>query len=83
VFSLKANRVREVVATNARATEIVLGQAEGVVVSSRNTLLDDTPARRELGIEPVPFEDSLRDTVRWLVGSGRLKPRYAGRALTR
>lgn len=55
--------------------------AEAVQVSSRATVLDDSPARRELGIDPVPFEQSMRDTIVSLVESGRLRPRYAGKAL--
>jgi dihydroflavonol-4-reductase len=54
---------------------------EAAELAVRDTRFDDTPARTELGIEPVPFEQSVRDTVRWLVESGRLKPRHAGRAL--
>jgi nucleoside-diphosphate-sugar epimerase len=55
---------------------------EGAELAVRDTRFDDTPARRELGVEPVPFEDSLRDTTRWLVESGRLPARYAGRAVS-
>jgi dihydroflavonol-4-reductase len=54
---------------------------EGAVVNACATTFDDTPARTALGVEPVPFEQSIRDTVRWLVEAGRLKPRYAGKAL--
>ena len=52
---------------------------EGVEIMVRNTRLDDTPARTELGVEPVPFEQSLRDTLTWLVEAGRLPRRYAPR----
>jgi nucleoside-diphosphate-sugar epimerase len=55
---------------------------EGVALSIRATRFDDTPARTELGVRPVPFEQSLRDTVVSLVESGRLPARYAGKALT-
>lgn len=54
---------------------------EGVDVMRRATVFDDSPARTGLGVEPVAFEQSLRDTVVWLVESGRLPERYAGRAL--
>ncbi len=50
---------------------------EGIELMVRDTRLDDTPARTELGAEPVPFEQSLRDTLQWLVDSGRLPARYA------
>ena len=52
---------------------------EGIELMVRDTRLDDTPARTELGAEPVPFEQSLRDTLQWLVDSGRLPARYAPR----
>lgn len=54
---------------------------EGAELALRDTRFDDTPARSELGVVPVPFEDSLRDTTRWLVESGRLPARYAGEAV--
>lgn len=52
-------------------------ESEGVGMIARDTRLHDRPARLELGIEPLPLEDSLRDTARWLVGSGRLHPARA------
>ncbi len=55
---------------------------EGAELAVRDTRFDDTPARRDLGVVPVPFEQSLRDTTRWLVESGRLPARYAARALS-
>lgn len=55
--------------------------AEGVALNVRATVFDDSPARTELGVEQVPFEQSLHDTVVWLVESGRLPAKYAGRAL--
>lgn len=54
---------------------------EGAELAIRDTRFDDTAARRELGVVPVPFEQSIRDTTRWLVESGRLPARYAGKAL--
>jgi dihydroflavonol-4-reductase len=54
---------------------------EGAVVNACATTFDTRPARIELGVEPVPFEQCIRDTARWLVESGRLRPRYAGKAL--
>ncbi|HEU4511596.1 MAG TPA: NAD-dependent epimerase/dehydratase family protein [Nocardioidaceae bacterium] len=55
---------------------------EGVAVILRSTVFDDEPARADLGVEPVPFDRSVRDTVVWLVEAGRLPARYAGKALT-
>lgn len=54
---------------------------EAAELSVRATRFDDGPARTELGIEPMSFDDSLRDTVAWLARSGRVPARYAGRAL--
>lgn len=54
---------------------------EGAELAIRDTRFDDSPARVELGVVPVPFEQSIRDTTRWLVESGRLPRRFAGRAL--
>jgi nucleoside-diphosphate-sugar epimerase len=55
---------------------------EGAELAVRDTRFDDSPARCDLGVVPVPFEKSLRDTTRWLVESGRLPAKYAGRALS-
>lgn len=55
--------------------------AEGAALIACSTVFDDTPARAELGVDPVPFEQSLRDTVVWLVESGRIPAKCAGKAL--
>lgn len=52
---------------------------EGVDMLERDTRMHDLPARTELGVEPMPFEQSLGDTLQWLVDSGRLPARYAPR----
>ena len=52
---------------------------EGVEVLRRDTRFDDSAARRELGIVPRPFRQTITDTVRWLVESGRLPARRAPR----
>lgn len=52
---------------------------EAIEVLARDTRFDHAPARTELGVEPVPFEESVRDTLTWLVESGRLPRRYAPR----
>lgn len=52
---------------------------EGVDMLVRDTRMYDEPARTELGVEPLPFEQSLRDTLVWLVDAGRLPARYAPR----
>ena len=52
---------------------------EGVDIVRRNTRFDDSAARTEFGINPVPFRQTITDTVRWLVESGRVPPRRAPR----
>jgi len=54
---------------------------EAAELAVRDTRFDDRPARTELGVDPVPFEQTMRDTVRWLVESGRLDPEHGGKAL--
>jgi len=53
---------------------------EGVVVTGSATRCDDRRAREELGVEPRPFVETLRDTVRWLHSAGHLTDRQAGAA---
>ena len=52
---------------------------EGVEIIRRDTRFDDSVARTELGIQPRPFAQSIADTVRWLVESGRVPARRAPR----
>jgi dihydroflavonol-4-reductase len=40
---------------------------------------DDSATRREFGIEPRPFEETVADQIRSMVESGRLPPKLAGR----
>lgn len=54
---------------------------EGVEIVARDTRIDDGLTRTELGVQPPPFEDTVRDTVVWLVESGRMPRRYAGTAV--
>ncbi len=49
---------------------------EGVEIVRRDTLIDDTAARAELGVTPTPLVDTIGDTIDWLVASGRVAPRY-------
>lgn len=53
---------------------------EAVEVNVRNTRLDDGPARRDLGVVPRPFEETIRDSIQWLVDAGHLPSRYRPRA---
>jgi len=50
---------------------------EGALVVSFDTHVPDRAARADLGIEPRAFEDTIRDTVRWMVDTGRISHRYA------
>jgi nucleoside-diphosphate-sugar epimerase len=52
---------------------------EGVEYMDRDTRMYDHPARTELGVEPVPFEQTIRDTLQWLVDAGRLSARFGPR----
>lgn len=73
----------------ARLTEVVQARLperwhypadrEGAEMSMRDTRLDDSPARQELGIEPLPLGESVRDTITWLVDAGHLPGRYRPR----
>jgi dihydroflavonol-4-reductase len=50
---------------------------EGVEIVRRNTRFDDSAARQEFGLDPIPFPQTIADTVRWLVESGRVPSRRA------
>jgi dihydroflavonol-4-reductase len=52
---------------------------EGVAIVRRDTRFDDTAARTEFGIDPTPFRQTITDTVRWLVESGRVPARRVRR----
>jgi nucleoside-diphosphate-sugar epimerase len=56
---------------------------EGVLIIGSATRCDDSRARQELGIEPRPLAETLRDTVRWLHQAGHLTARQAGTAAQR
>jgi dihydroflavonol-4-reductase len=51
-------------------------QGAWIVTRCRGT--DDTTARQELGIEPPPLEETLADTIRWMVQAGHLPAKLAG-----
>ena len=52
---------------------------EGAEMSLRDTRLDDGPARRDLAITPIPFEQSIRDEIEWAVDAGHLPAKYRPR----
>jgi nucleoside-diphosphate-sugar epimerase len=51
---------------------------QGAWIITKCAGTDDTATRAELGIEPPPLEQTLADTVRWMVQAGRLPPKLAG-----
>lgn len=55
--------------------------AEGARLVAQDTRVDARATVEELGIVGRSLEESMRDTVRWLVDVGHLSPRAAGRAL--
>jgi dihydroflavonol-4-reductase len=57
--------------------------AEAAELAVRDTRFDTTATTRDLGVAARPFEETLRDTILWLVDFGVLKPKYAGRLLNR
>ena len=57
------------------------GAVEGIRVTGYANSIDATRTTQELGVTARPFEESVRDTVRWLVDAGHVKPKHAGRAL--
>lgn len=54
---------------------------EGARVIAADARVDASATVDELGIPGRPLEESMRDTVRWLVEAGHLSPRAAGRSL--
>ncbi len=52
---------------------------EGPWMVSRRNAYGSSRAQAEFGIEPRPFEETVRDTLTWLAGSGRAAPELFGR----
>ncbi len=57
------------------------GAVEGIRTAGCANKADASATTQELGVEARPLEESLRDTIRWLVDSGHLATKHAGRAL--
>jgi dihydroflavonol-4-reductase len=51
---------------------------QGPWIITRCAGTDDTTTRQELGIEPPRLEQTLADTIRWMVQAGHLPARLAG-----
>ncbi len=52
---------------------------EGTEIILRDTRFDSSATERELGVTARPFEDSVRDTLAWMVEDGRLPARFLRR----
>jgi nucleoside-diphosphate-sugar epimerase len=52
---------------------------EGVEIIRRDTRFDDSAARKDFDIQPLPFRQTIADTVGWLVKSGRVPAHRAPR----
>jgi nucleoside-diphosphate-sugar epimerase len=48
---------------------------EGVLISMDDARTDDSRARNELGFSPRPAEETLADTVDWMIEQGHVAPR--------
>jgi dihydroflavonol-4-reductase len=59
-----------------RSTQLT---SEAALVLTRSVPVDDRAARALLGRDPIPIEDSLRDTIAWMGATGVLDARHAGR----
>jgi hypothetical protein len=53
-------------------------QYEAVLLHTYDTRYDDSPARKEFGLQPLPLVDTYREAVRWLYQAGWLNARQAG-----
>jgi nucleoside-diphosphate-sugar epimerase len=53
--------------------------AEGIWVVNCDARCDDSNTRDQLRLEPRPLRETFVDTIQWLVETGHLTPRQAGR----
>ena len=61
-----------------RLTTRLPWQGEGIWVMNCVARCDDSMARSELALEPIPLRVTLADTVRWLVEDGHISAAEAG-----
>jgi dihydroflavonol-4-reductase len=59
-----------------RSTQLT---SEAALVLTRSVPAEDWDARLLLGRDPIPIQDSLRDTIAWMASAGVLGARHAGR----
>lgn len=81
-LALAAARVTELLQRPLPGRWHYPADVEVIELALRDTRFDTRRTRDELGVEPVPFATTMRDTTRWLVESGRLPAKYAGKALS-
>lgn len=55
---------------------------QGPWIITRYAGADDTATRKELGLEPPPLDQTLAETIRWMVRDRHLPARLAGRLHT-
>ncbi len=55
---------------------------QAVYVGALNHKADDSLTRGEFGVEPIPINQSLADTIRWMHANNHLSKRLAGRLAT-
>ena len=51
---------------------------EAITIGTQRVRTDDAHARTELGVEPLPLDQTLTDMMRWMVEADRLTPKDAG-----
>ena len=51
---------------------------QAVYVGALNHKADDSLTRGEFGIEPIPIDQSLADTIRWMYEGNHVSRRLAG-----
>jgi dihydroflavonol-4-reductase len=51
---------------------------DAIEIGTQQVRTDDSLARTELGIEPIPLGETLTDMIRWMVHAGRIPPAAAG-----
>jgi dihydroflavonol-4-reductase len=54
-------------------------QGEAIWVMNCAARCDDSTTRDEFGLEPRPLSETFADTARWLLETGHITPRDAGR----
>ncbi len=78
-FGAWSSKLMETVQTRLPERIHYPADSEGAEMALRDTHLDDGPARRDLGITPIPLEQSIRDEIAWAVEAGHLPEKYRPR----